>query len=563
MSLIYLGKFYFFFVLLAIIIPLLGRYLANVFEGKTTWAHPLLGWLERLSYRVAGIDPSKEMGWVHYGKVLVLFNVWGVLAVFCLQLFQGLLPLNPENFGEVPPLLAFNTAISFVTNTNWQAYAGESTLSYLTQMLGLSVQNFLSAATGICVLMVLIRGISRKESETVGSFWVDLVRSVVYLLLPLSFIFALFLVAEGSIQTFDPYVDAVTLEGAKQHIPLGPVASQVAIKQLGSNGGGFFAANGAHPFENPTAFTNFISSLLILVIPASLVYCYGLMINAKYHGWFLLSIMFVLSMSGFFLSIYSELNTNPLIEGYPMMEGKEARIGILNSISWSAFTTQTSNGSVNAMLSSLSPLAGGIALFNIMLGEIIYGGVGVGLCGMLMFVFLTVFISGLLVGRTPEYMGKKIEKKEIQWVMFAILTPGIVVLLGTSLAISSPAAMKSVLSQGPHGLTEILYAYASTAGNNGSSFAGLDANTDFFNGTLGFAMLMGRIAILFPALAIGGTLAKKRKATATAGTLSTDTFLFAVLLISVILIVGALTFFPALTLGPIVEQILTRQGYSF
>jgi K+-transporting ATPase ATPase A chain len=540
-------------------IPLLGTYLANIFEGKRTWIHPLLGWMETLSYRLAGIDATREMRWGYYAKTLVLFNFIGLIFLFSLMLIQGYLPLNPQEMGTLSLPLAFNTAVSFVTNTNWQAYSGESTLSYLSQMLGLTVQNFLSAATGICVLMALIRGIVRRDAETIGNFWVDLVRSVVYLLLPLSFIFAIVLVGQGVIQTLSPYVEAVTLEGAKQLIPLGPVASQEAIKQLGSNGGGFFGVNSAHPFENPTGISNFLEMFAILIIPASLVYCYGVMTNSKYHGWLLLLVMFVFSVGGVALSYYAEKLPNPVMEAYPLMEGKETRLRVLSSISWSMFTTQTSNGSVNAMLSSLSPLAGGVALFNIMLGEIIFGGVGVGLCGMLMFVLLTVFLCGLLVGRTPEYMGKKIEKRDIQWVMVAILTPGILILMGAGFAIAS----QPVFSAGPHGLTETLYAYASAAGNNGSAFSGLNANTDYYNITLGITMLLGRMAIVIPTLAIAGNLVKKRKATVTAGTLSTDTFLFALLLTSVILIVGALTFFPALSLGPIVEQLLMREGRAF
>lgn len=543
--------------------PILGTYMAKVFTGNATHAFKTLGWLENSCYRIGGINSKEEMSWIEYGKALLLFNLLGFITLFFLQLLQGYLPLNPQNLGAVSVPLAYNTAMSFTTNTNWQAYAGETTLSYLTQMLGLTSHNFLSAATGMAALLTLIRGLIRKTIDTVGNFWVDLVRTVVYVLLPLSIIIAVVLVGEGVIQTFSPYVEVTTLENAKQTIPLGPVASQIAIKQLGTNGGGFFNANSAHPFENPTAFSNLLEALAIILIPAASVYMYGIMIDSKKHGWLLFFAMFVLWAGGLLISFTSEHLHNPVFDVYPILEGKETRFGTANSILWSVTTTTTANGSVNAMISSLSPLAGGVALLNILLGEHIYGGIGVGLCSMIMVVFLTVFLSGLMVGRTPEYLGKKIEKREMQWVMMAVLTPAVLILIGAGISSVLPDALSSIGNPGPHGLTEILYAFASSAGNNGSAFAGLNANTHFYNLTLGTIMLLGRISIILPSLAIAGLLARKKTAPPSVGTFSTNSILFLVLLISVSLIVGALTFFPALSLGPIVEHFLMLNGHSF
>ena len=543
--------------------PLLGRYMFKIFEGEETSMHPVLGRLERLLYRVGGVDPNVEMDWRHYLKALLLFNVVGFLFVFFLQLVQAWLPLNPQHFPFVPWPLAFNTAASFVTNTNWQAYSGETTLSYLTQMMGLAVQNFLSAATGNAALLVFIRGLIRKQVDTIGNFWVDLVRCVVYLLLPLCVFMALFLVQEGVVQTFSPYREVVTLEKAKQTIPLGPVASQIAIKQLGTNGGGFFNANSAHPFENPTPLSNLMETLALFLIPGATVFMYGCMIGSKKHGWIILSVMLLFWIAGISLSLYSEHLHNPILEAYPVLEGKETRFGTTDSILWSVTTTDTANGSVNAMHSSLSPLAGGVALFNMMLGELIFGGVGVGLCSMLMFILLTVFLAGLMVGRTPEYLGKKIEKREVQWVTVSILTPGALILIGAGLASVLPEALSSLSSAGPHGLTEILYTFTSAAANNGSAFAGLNANTNFYNLSLGIVMLITRSAILVPSIALGGLLARKKITPPSVGTFSTNTALFAILLVSVILIVGALSFFPALSLGPIVEHLLMLENRSF
>lgn len=549
-----------FFIVLT---PLFGTYMAKVFTGKATFADPLLGKVANLCYAMGGIDPSEEMTWKAYGKALFFFNLFGFTALFLLQLFQGRLPLNPEAFDSLDWPLAFNTAISFTTNTNWQSYRGESTLSYLTQMLGLTSQNFLSASTGMGVLLALIRGLTSKEMKTIGNFWVDLVRMVTYVLLPLSILLAILLVGQGVVQTLSPYVKITTLENGKQTIPLGPAASQIAIKQLGTNGGGFFGANSTHPFENPTSISNFLEMLAILLLPAATVYAYGLLIYSKKHAWLLFLVMLVFWMGGFFIGFLSEHMDNRSIGVYPILEGIETRIGTLNSIIWSVSTTATSNGSVNSMMSSLSPLAGGVAMFNMMLEELVFGGIGVGLCSMIMLVLLTVFLSGLMVGRTPEYLGKKIEKNEMQWVVIAILIPGSITLLGAGISSVLPESLSSLSNKGPHGLSEILYAFASCGGNNGSSFAGLNANTTYYNIVLGVMILLGRVSIILPSLAIAGLLAEKRITPPSIGTFSTNSFLFSVLLFFVILVVGALTFFPALSLGPIVEHFLMRKGEVF
>lgn len=552
-----------FLGLILCLTPFLGSYMAKVFTGKPTFADRTLGRLANLCYVIGGTDPSEEMTWLRYGKALFLFNLLGFITLFCLQLLQGILPLNPEHFRGVPWPLALNTAISFTTNTNWQAYSGEATLSYLTQMVGLTSQNFLSASTGMGALLVLIRGLIRKEMKTVGNFWVDLVRMVVYLLLPLAVILALFLVGEGVVQTFSPYQKAVGLENVKQIIPLGPAASQIAIKQLGTNGGGFFNANSAHPFENPTSFSNLLQMLAIILIPASVLYAYGLMIASTRHAWVLLFVCFTFWGAGVIGAYIFENIDNPVLKVFPNLEGVETRLGAINAVLWSITTTTTANGSVNAMLSSLSPIAGGIAMFNIMLEELIFGGIGVGLCTMIMKVLLTVFLSGLMVGRTPEYLGKKIEKREMQWVVIAILLPAGLILLGSGLSSVLPQGLASINNSGPHGLSEILYAFTSSVGNNGSSFAGLNGNTTYYNLVLGLMMLLGRVAIILPSLAVGGLLAGKRITPPSIGTFSTNSVLFTVLLISVIFIISALTFLPALCLGPIVEHLLMMKGESF
>ncbi|MEI8366559.1 MAG: potassium-transporting ATPase subunit KdpA [Parachlamydiaceae bacterium] len=543
--------------------PILGTYMARVFSGNAAVAYRTLGWLENLCYRVGGVNEKEEMTWIEYGKALLLFNVLGFAALFVLQLVQGYLPLNPQHLGAVPWPLAFNIASSFTTNTNWQSYAGETTLSYLTQMLGLTSHNFLSAATGMAVLLTLTRGLIRKTVDTVGNFWVDLVRTVVYLLIPLSIIMSVVLVSQGVIQNFSPYVEVTTLENAKQIIPLGPVASQVAIKQLGTNGGGFFNANSAHPFENPTLLTNFLEMLAIVLIPAASVYMYGMMIGSKKHAWLLFFAMFFLWAGGVLLAFHSQHLHNPILDVYPVLEGQETRLGTINSLLWSVSTTATSNGSTNTALSSLSPLAGGVALFNLMLGELVFGGIGVGLCSMIMFVLLTVFLCGLMVGRTPEYLGKKIEKNEMRWVVIAVLVPSALILVGAGISCVVPDALSSLGNHGPHGLSEILYAFASAAGNNGSAFAGLNANTNYYNLILGVVMLLSRTAIVLSSLAIAGFLVRKKVTPPSTGTFSVTSLLFLSLLIGVILIVGALTFLPALSLGPIVEHLIMLRGKSF
>lgn len=532
-----------FFIFIAVI-PLLGFYIAHFFTADKPIFHSFFGSLENLCYKISGINPHEEMDWKIYGKNLLAFNIWGAIFLFLFQVLQGFLPLNPERFSGVPWPLAFNTTASFVTNTNWQAYAGETTLSYFTQMVGLTSQNFLSASTGFTALLVLIRGISRSVSQTVGNFWRDLVRSILYLFLPLSIIFSLFLVHQGVIQTFAPYVTLTTLENHKQTIPLGPVASQVAIKQLGTNGGGFFNANSAHPFENPTPLSNSLETWAILLIPAATVIAYGRMIGSLKEGWLIFIAMLSLWLIGSGLSFFIE-------EGW---EGKETRIGILSSLLWTISTTATANGSVNSALSSLSPLSTGIALTNMKLGEVIFGGVGVGLCIMLMYIILTVFMSGLMVGRSPEYLGKKIEKKEMQWVIVAILLPSALILMGSSYIAATIQNFNS-----PHALTQILYTFASTAENNGSNL-GLNVDTPFYNLILGVVILMGRASIILPSLAIGGLLARKKRVPYSKGTLSTSHWIFGFMLVGTIMIVGGLTFFPSLALGPILDYFLMKEG---
>lgn len=546
--------------------PVLGLYMARVFSGERTWLSPVIGPLERWTYKFGGVDPNDEMPWTRYASALLLFNLFGFLVVFGLQMLQQYLPLNPQGLANVTWHSSFNTAVSFMTNTNWQGYGGETTMSYLTQMLGLTVQNFVSAATGMGVVLALIRGISRKSVSTIGNFWADLVRTTLYILLPLSILWTLVLVGQGTVQTFDSYQTVTTLEGVEQTIPLGPAASQIAIKQLGTNGGGFFNANSTVPFENPTPLSNWFETLAILLIPAASVYMFGRMVGSKRHAWIVYGAMMLLLLAGLGLSLYSEYEaSHPALAGGtgPIYEGKETRFGVTNSVIWSTFTTAASNGSVNAMHSSLTPLAGGVALFNIMLGEIIFGGVGAGLYGMLLFVLLTVFLAGLMVGRTPEYFGKKIESREIKMVILAIIAPAFANLVGSAITAVAPSGLSSLANNGPHGLSEILYAFSSAAGNNGSAFAGLNANTPWYNVLLGLAMLIGRFAVIVPALAVAGSLAGKTPAPASPGTFATDSGTFLLLLLGVILIVGALTFFPALSLGPIIEHLLMAGGRTF
>ncbi len=550
-------------IALIVLAPILGQFMARVFTGKPHLLSRPLGWLERITYRLCGIPANHEMSWRQYAASLLWFNGLGFLIVFILQITQHWLPMNPQHLPNVPWVLSFNTAVSFMTNTNWQSYAGETTLSYLTQMAGLTVQNFVSAATGIAVFLALTRGILRKTTSVIGNFWVDMTRSIVYVLLPLSVILGVALLSQGVVQTLSPAVTVTTVEGQSQDIPLGPAASQVAIKQLGTNGGGYFNANSAHPLENPTPVSNFLEMLALLLIPAALTFTYGKMVSNRKHGWIIFAVMFSLWFGGLALSLYGEYSSNPSVGLNTNLEGKEIRFGTVNSVLWSVSTTAASNGSVNAMHSSLSPIAGGVAMFNIMLGEIIFGGVGAGMYGILLHVLLTVFLAGLMVGRTPEYLGKKIEAREIQMTILGILIPNAVILLGAGVACVLPIALSSLANQGPHGLSEILYAFSSAAGNNGSAFAGLNANTDFYNIVLGIAMLIGRFAVILPCLVIAGSLASKKVSPPSAGTFATDNSTFAVLLIGVITIVGALTFLPALGLGPIIEHFLMIAGRIF
>ncbi len=543
--------------------PVFGRWMAKVFQGEKTLVSSLLKPVENLTYRFLGIDSEAEMDWKTYAKTVLAFNVVGMVLLFIVQMLQHVLPLNPQNLPPVSWHLALNTAISFVTNTNWQSYSGENTLSYFVQMAGCTVQNFVSAATGFAVLLVLIRGLTRKSTDKLGNFWVDMTRSVVYVLLPLSILFSGILISEGVVQNFDSAAVTKTIEGQDQTIPQGPAASQISIKQLGTNGGGFFNANSAHPYENPTPLTNLLSLIALILIPSGLTYSFGTMVGNRKQGWVIFAAMTTVLVLGLGVSLWSEYQTNPAFGQAGLMEGKETRFGVTNSIVWSVLTTAASNGSVNAMHSSLSPIAGGIAMVNIMLGEIIFGGVGSGLYGMLLFVILTVFLSGLMVGRTPEYLGKKIEARDIQWTILGILAPSAVILLGAGVSVVLPIALSSLANKGPHGLSETLYAFASASGNNGSAFAGLSANTVYFNLMLGIAMLIGRFAVIVPVLAIAGNLARKKISPPSMGTFTTDNTLFVILLIGVILIVGALTFFPALSLGPIVEHFLMLQGRTF
>ena len=543
--------------------PVLGNYMYKVFTGKKHLMAAPLGWLERLTYRFVGVDAKEETNWKTYAFGMLLFNIIGFMFVFLLQLTQAYLPLNPTNLPNVSWHSAFNTAVSFMTNTNWQGYGGETTLSYLVQMLALTVQNFVSAATGIAVLLALTKGLSRKTTDKLGNFWVDLTRSTLYVLLPLSLLLAVFLVGQGVIQNFDTYQTAQTLQGTTQVIPMGPVASQEAIKQLGTNGGGFFNSNSSHPFENPTPLSNLLEMLALLLIPTGLTFTYGKMVGSKRQGWTIFIVMLILLLSGLAISLYGEYSANPILGHSALMEGKETRLGITNSVLWSTSTSAASNGSVNAMHDSLSPLAGMVAMVNMMLGEVIFGGVGAGLYGMVVFIILTVFIAGLMVGRTPEYLGKKVEAFEVTMAIIANVVTSFVILLFTAWAAVSSLGLAGLNNAGPHGFSEMLYAFSSATGNNGSAFAGLSANTVFYNLLIGFAMLVGRFGVIIPILAIAGSMAKKKITPPSAGTFQTNNWLFVALLIGVILIVGGLTYFPALSLGPIVEHLLMNNGITF
>ena len=554
-------------LLVTMITSPLGLYLTRVFNGERTPLTPLLRPVERGLYALAGIDESREQHWLTYTFAMLMFHIGGFLILYGLMRLQGMLPLNPAGMSAATPDLSFNTAVSFITNTNWQNYGGESTLSYLVQMLGLTHQNFLSAATGIVLAVAMIRGFSRNSAKTVGNFWIDLTRCTLYVLLPICILYTLFLVWQGIPQTLSPYVEATTLEGAKQTIAVGPVASQVAIKMLGTNGGGFFNANAAHPFENPTALSNFVQMLSIFAIGAALTNVFGRMVGDVRQGWAIFTAMAVLFLAGVFVTYWAEAHGNDAFTALGLsggnMEGKEVRFGIAASSLFAVITTAASCGAVNAMHDSFTALGGMIPLLNIELGEIIVGGVGAGLYGMLLFVVLAVFVAGLMVGRTPEYVGKKIEAKEVKMAMLAILILPLMYLGFTALAVVYPPAVASIANPGPHGFTEVLYAYTSQTGNNGSAFAGLTGNTLFYNVTGAVAMLVGRFWMIIPAMAIAGSLAEKKSVPPSSGTFPTHGAMFVGLVVGVILIVGGLTFFPALALGPIAEHFAMGAGTLF
>ena len=546
--------------LICVLTPPMGSYIAKVLMGEKTFLSPVFSHFEKAIYKLGGIYSEKEMTWKEYCGALLLFNGIAILALFLLQLLQKSLPLNPQHFTSVPWPLSLNTAVSFVTNTNWQAYAGETTLSYCTQMLGLAVQNFLSAATGVAVFAALARGLSRRSMPTIGNFWADLVRSTLYVLLPLSLILALVLASQGVVQTFAPYVTATTLEGHKQTVPLGPAASQIAIKQLGTNGGGFFNVNSAHPFENPTPLSNFLEMLAILLLPAALTYSFGKIVGSQRQGWALFSAMLLIFVVGLSASLYAEHAANPVLGTSVTLEGKELRFGVTNSVIWSTATTAASNGSVNAMHESLSPVAGMVAMFNMMVGEVIFGGVGSGMYGMIAYAILAVFIAGLMVGRTPEYLGKKIDSFEVKMSVVVVLLSSIAVLVLSALACSTKAGLSGFSMGGTHGFGEILYAFSSTSNNNGSAFAGLNANTLFYNLATAIAMIVGRFSVIVPMLAVAGAVSAKKTMALSSGTFPTDGALFVVLLIGTVIIVGALNFFPALCLGPVIEHLMLLGG---
>ncbi|MDB4959987.1 MAG: kdpA [Myxococcales bacterium] len=551
-------------VLIALAIPL-GAYMARVYQGEATWAQRVLGPLERLIYRACRVRASEDMPWTRYALAVMWFSLASVILVYAMQRLQAELPLDPAGLPNVPPNIAFNTAVSFTTNTNWQAYGGETTLSHLTQMSALAVQNFVSAGVGMAVLVALIRGFTRKHADGIGNFWVDLTRSTLYILLPLSLVYAVFLVGTGIPQTFDPTAQVHTLQHGTQHLSLGPVASQVAIKMLGTNGGGYYNANGAHPFENPTILSNVTQMLAILLIAAALCLTFGRMVKARRQGAAILAAMFLIFVPVTIVTTWAEQRGNPTLvevdqapshtQGGGNMEGKEVRNGAAASALWATATTSASNGSVNAMHDSFTPLGGLGPMWLIQLGEVVFGGVGSGLYGMLLFAIVAVFLAGLMVGRTPEFLGKKIEAFEMKMATLGILAPSVCILIGTAIAVSAHAGTSTVANPGPHGFSEILYAFSSASGNNGSAFGGLTVNTDFYTAALAVCMWLGRFVPLIAVLAVAGSLAKKKTVPPSSGTLPTDGPLFVVLLVGVVILVGALTFLPALGLGPIVEHL--------
>jgi K+-transporting ATPase ATPase A chain len=557
------------FLAVLVVIKPLGLYMARVFSGEPTFLSPVLGRVEQDIYRAGGINPDKEQGWLAYTLSMLAFSLVGFVTLYAILRLQAFLPLNPQGFADVAPDLAFNTAVSFVTNTNWQNYGGETTLSHFSQMAGLTVQNFVSAATGMALAMAFTRALARSKVSTLGNFWVDLTRATLFVLLPLSLIVALAFVAMGLPQTLAASVSATTLEGANQVIALGPVASQEAIKQLGTNGGGFFNVNAAHPFENPTALSNYLNIFSMLSISAALVYTFGQMVGNRRQGWAILGAMSALLIAGTALTYYAEANGNSIMTSLGVdptlgnMEGKEVRFGQAMTALYAAVTTGLSDGGVNGMHGSFTGLGGLAPMFLIQLGEVLPGGVGSGLYGMLVFALLSVFVAGLMVGRTPEFLGKKIEGREMKFAMLAVLILPLVILGFTAVSAMLPFAVASIGTAGPHGLSEILYAYTSAAGNNGSAFGGLTGNTLWYNTTLGIAMLLGRFAYVIPVMAIAGSLAAKVKVPASSGTFPTDGPLFVGLLIGIILILGGLQFFPALALGPIVEHLAMLAGQTF
>jgi potassium-transporting ATPase potassium-binding subunit len=558
----------YFLLILAVTKPL-GLFMKRVFSKEKTFLDPLLRPVERLVYRVSGVDETKEHDWMQYTIAMLLFSVVGLLFTYAIQRFQHLLPLNPDKLGTVPPDLAWNTAVSFTTNTNWQAYTGEATMSHLTQMVGLTFHNFVSAAAGIALAIAVIRGIARHSSKTIGNFWVDLTRATLWVLLPICLVSAVVLMSQGVIQNFHPTAAVTTVEGKVQKIPQGPVASQEAIKELGTNGGGFFNANSAHPYENPTPFTNLFEMFLIFAIGAGLTYTLGSMIGKPRHGWAVFWAMGIVFLAGAFVVTIAEQSGNPMHQRLGVaaaggnMEGKDVRFGVGDSALFAAITTDASCGAINSWHDSFTPIGGSIPLLNIMLGEIIYGGVGAGLYGMFLFIVLTVFIAGLMVGRTPEYLGKKIEAHDVKLAMLSVLILAFSILVGTAVAAVTVAGTSRLANAGPHGLSEMTYAFTSATGNNGSAFAGLDANHMFYNVALGLAMFFGRFLMIIPIMGIAGSLAAKKKLAETAGTFPVDGPLFTFLLIGVILIVGALTYFPVLSLGPYVEHFLMNAGKVF
>jgi K+-transporting ATPase ATPase A chain len=566
----------FFLLAIFLVTPIIGGYMARVFTRQPTWLDPVLRPFERLLYRLTGVDETREMRWTEYAVALLLFSVVSMLVLYAMQRLQAVLPWNPQGFPGVAPDLAFNTAASFTTNTNWQAYGGETTMSYFTQMAGLAYHNFMSAAVGIAVAIAFIRGIAQKEKETIGNFWVDMVRATLWVLLPISVVGALFLVSQGVVQNLKPYDTVKTVEGGTQVIAQGPVASQEIIKQLGTNGGGFFNANSAHPFENPTPLSNFVAMFGIFAISSGLTYTLGSMTGSQRHGWAVWGAMAFLFLAGVTVAYWAEARGNPMLTAAGAsqaqtprspggnMEGKEVRFGIANTALFATATTDASCGAINGWHDSFTPLGGLVPLANIQLSEVVFGGVGAGMYGVLVYIILSVFIAGLMVGRTPEYLGKKIQAFEVQMAMLTVLIFSLLILTFTAISAVSPGfGMSSVFNPGPHGLSEMLYAYSSGAANNGSAFGGISVNTKWYNTTLALTMLFGRFFMIIPPLAIAGSLSRKKQVPASLGTFPVTTPLFTALLVGVIVIVGALTFFPALSLGPIVEHFMMDAGQVF